>query len=241
MTPSAILFGSIGVLSETSDMQRRAYNQALAEAGVSWKWDQATYSELLEMSGGRDRLSMLGRATGQPFDEAQIVSIHARKTELACAMVREHAQLRPGVLELVELAKDQGLALGLVTSTYAANIDAILDASAGALSRSDFGVIVDREAVSEGKPAPDAYLKALRALNLRADQALAIEDTAVSIASARRAGIEVVATPGALTSDQDFHEARLVLPQLSVAGGRLDPRLLSILTGDTAAQLRAVP
>ena len=35
----AILFGSIGTLIETSDLQREAFNQAFKEAGLDWYWD----------------------------------------------------------------------------------------------------------------------------------------------------------------------------------------------------------
>tara|TARA_B110000503_G_scaffold47893_1_gene77939 strand:+ start:1294 stop:1407 length:114 start_codon:yes stop_codon:yes gene_type:complete len=36
MTVKAVFFGSIGTLVETSDLQRRAFNQAFAEAGLDW-------------------------------------------------------------------------------------------------------------------------------------------------------------------------------------------------------------
>ncbi|MEO1490374.1 MAG: HAD-IA family hydrolase [Pseudomonadota bacterium] len=236
----AILLGSIGVLAETSELQRRAYNQALAEAGVSWEWDEETYAELLEMAGGRDRLALLGRATGQPFSDAQIAAIHTRKTELACAAVRAQASLRPGIATLVQFAKARGIALGLVTSTYAPNVEAILDAAGDALSAPDFAVIVTRDDIAQGKPAPDAYLKALGSLGLAPEEALAIEDTASSIASARRAGLNVVATPGAYTADQDFHEADLVMPSLEAGASGLDARFLAMIGDQPQVQLHLV-
>ena len=64
MKKAAVLFGSIGSIVESSDIQRRAYNQALREAGLSWEWDLDTYAELLTQAGGKERLAMLeiGRA-----------------------------------------------------------------------------------------------------------------------------------------------------------------------------------
>ena len=44
----AILFGSIGTLIETSDLQREAFNQAFKEAGLDWYWDQEDYTKLLK-------------------------------------------------------------------------------------------------------------------------------------------------------------------------------------------------
>lgn len=239
MTLSAILFGSIGVVAETSDIQRRAYNTALGEAGLGWAWDVETYRDLLAITGGRDRLAMLARATGTPLTDAQIAAIHARKTELACAEVRRNAVLRPGVAEIAALAKERGLALGFVTSTYAPNVDAILDAAGDRLPRSAFGVIVTRDDVADAKPAPDPYLFALARLGIGPDQAIAIEDTAASLASARRAGLRVIATPGAFTADQDFHEADLLCPALATPGGTIDPRVLSLIEAGAPAELQA--
>ena len=87
MSKSVVLFGSIGTLVETSDIQRRASNQAMHEAGLLWHWDDLVYRELLTQSGGLDRLSILARATGTDLDPAAMVQIHARKTELPCAEV----------------------------------------------------------------------------------------------------------------------------------------------------------
>ena len=59
MIKTALLFGSIGTVMETSDVQRRAYNQALKEAGLNWVWTREIYAELLSQSGGQERLAML--------------------------------------------------------------------------------------------------------------------------------------------------------------------------------------
>ena len=43
----AILFGSIGTLVETSEIQRKSYNLAFEKVGVEWYWNTATYCNLL--------------------------------------------------------------------------------------------------------------------------------------------------------------------------------------------------
>jgi HAD superfamily hydrolase (TIGR01509 family) len=229
MPKTALLFGSIGSVVETSDIQRRAYNQALQEAGVHWVWDRETYAELLEQAGGKERLSMLASATGAILSAEQIEKIHARKTEIACEeVVRAHVSPRPGVSELIRLGKERGMKLAFVTTTYRPNIDAIFEAAKPALSEEDFDAVVARVDVTHPKPAPDAYLFALRELGVEPSDALAIEDTAASVMSAKRAGLTVVATPGELTSGQDFWQADIVLDALATAG-TLDERVLALL------------
>ena len=226
----ALLFGSIGAIMETSDIQRRAYNAALHEAGLPWVWDRAVYAELLEQSGGKDRLEMLAAATGFKLSPAQIDAIHARKMELACAeIVARRVPPRSGVVNLVRLAKDRGIKLGFVTTTYQPNIDAIFAALGDLVTPQDFDHIVDRDAVKFGKPAPDAYLDTLGALAVAADAALAIEDTALSVMSAKRAGIVTVAVPGEISASQDFWQADLVVPALADDQGLIDQRILDLL------------
>jgi HAD superfamily hydrolase (TIGR01509 family) len=55
-----------------------------------------------------------------------------------------------------------------------------------------FDVIVTVSDVDHGKPAPDAYLRAIDLLGVRADACVAYEDTASGLESARGAGIPVI-------------------------------------------------
>jgi len=229
MAKTTLMFGSIGAVVETSDIQREAYNDAMREAGLNWHWDRETYADLLTQVGGKERLAHLAAATGTHLHQDQIVKVHQRKTELACArMVSENVKLRPGVGELVRVAKERGLKLAFVTTTYEPNIDAVFAIGGDEFARMDFDYISSREKVRRGKPAPDAYLAALSALGVAADDVLAVEDTANSVMAAKRAGIDVIATPGAITLGQDFWQADLVLESLGTIDG-IDRRVLDML------------
>ena len=52
----SILFGSIGSLVESSEIQRKAFNEAFKEFGVDWYWNVANYIKMLEKPGGLNRL-----------------------------------------------------------------------------------------------------------------------------------------------------------------------------------------
>ena len=80
-----------------------------------------------------------------------------------------------------------------------------------------FEVIRCRDDVAPGraKPHPDIYLAALTALGVRADDAVAIEDSLNGMRAARAAGIYTVVTPTPVTAQLDFAEADLVLPSLT--------------------------
>ena len=57
MSYKAVLFGSIGTLAETSDLQRDAFNEAFKISGLDWFWDEDIYRKLLSKSGGTSRIN----------------------------------------------------------------------------------------------------------------------------------------------------------------------------------------
>lgn len=208
MKPTALFIGSIGVLAETSDIQRRSYNKALKEAGLDWEWDADTYRELLTDSGGVKRLSRLNQEKEANLSDDDIKKIHARKTELACQEITSGGtSLRPGVAELIAKALAQGIKVALVTSTYQENIDAIAKAAGDDLPLDKFSAVMTRDDADNNKPAPDVYLAALKRLSLDGSEVIAIEDSEPSLQAAKEAGIYTVVTPGKFTDQQDFSAA----------------------------------
>lgn len=214
----AVIFGAIGVIAETSDLQRQSFNAAFAEAGLDWVWDAETYRTLLSVNGGQNRLRAYRDADPARADvsDALIATIHERKTaHYATIIAGGGLAPRAGVVALMATCKAAGVMTALCTSTSRANVDAIADGLAGQLDFADFASITTIDKIAAVKPAPDAYLHCLGALGLTADEVTAIEDTPVSMASARTAGIAVIATPGAMTADQDFSDAALVVSDLN--------------------------
>ncbi len=200
---TTLLFGSIGTIVETSELQRRAFNQAFAEAELGWEWDTETYQELLKKSGGRQRIEDYATAQGRAVDAT---ALHTRKTEIFDQMMREEAlEPRPGVPEVVRAAKSEGIRLGFVTSTSRRNTDAVFAALNGKIEPADFDFIGDDTMVKHSKPAPDIYEVAKEALGIDPETCLAIEDTPVSLSAAQAAGIECIAFPGAYADIDGFN------------------------------------
>jgi HAD superfamily hydrolase (TIGR01509 family) len=123
--------------------------------------------------------------------------------------------LRPGVANFIDQALENGIKLAFVTSTSKDNVDAVFQALKNQLHRSNFSFIGNDKMVSNTKPSPDIYLKALSELNLKAEDCVAIEDTEVSMQSALAASIKCIGFPGAFAKDNDFSSAILVTDILS--------------------------
>ncbi len=218
MTRKALFFGAIGTLAETSDMQRRAFNAAFDDAGLSWNWGETEYRELLKKPGGKRRIEDYARARAQTVDAADI---HARKVAHFKKIVAEEGlEPRDGVVDLITAAKNGGLKLGFVTSTGQEQIDLILGNLDG-IEASDFDYIGERGKVENGKPAPDIYLDALSTLSVNAQDAVAIEDTPESAMAALAAGIDCIAFPGGDAHGRDFPDGAII------PDGPLTPDLLN--------------
>jgi HAD superfamily hydrolase (TIGR01509 family) len=63
-----------------------------------------------------------------------------------------------------------------------------------------FDEVVTADDVTEGKPAPDVFLKAAKLLGVAPADCLALEDAPAGIIAARRAGMQVIAIPSPLSS-----------------------------------------
>ena len=50
MAIKAVLFGSIGTIIETSDIQRNCFNQAFQKVGLNWYWSKKIYKSMLKLS-----------------------------------------------------------------------------------------------------------------------------------------------------------------------------------------------
>lgn len=233
---AALLFDVDGTLADTEEIHRRAFNEAFAAAGLQWHWDQPLYRELLEVTGGRERIRFfLERyprpdAPGDDLD-ASIAQLHLDKTAIYNHILAEGVvPLRPGVERLIEEARAAGLQLAIATTTTPVNVTSLLENSFSGDVSGYFAVIAAGNVVPDKKPAADIYHYALQQLGLQASQCLAIEDSANGLCAARGAGIDTVITVNRYTSGQDFSGAALVLDQLGepdsacrVLQGGLDP------------------
>ncbi|MEM7349226.1 MAG: HAD family hydrolase [Acidobacteriota bacterium] len=221
MNVTALVFGSLGTLTETSALHRQAFNETFAEEGLDWYWDEPTYRNLLDHVGGVNRIQTYaaGRADQAPIDATWAAALHARKTERYAKLVRStELSLRPGVERLLREAEAAGIKRGLATGTSLDNIEASLDAVGNLISLTDFDAYTTRDVIEHAKPSPAAHRRCVGLLAVESDGVLAIEDSADGVASAADAGLAVVATPGRFVSDQSFDRADLVMSDLGAPG-----------------------
>ena len=202
---SAILFGSISTVADTSELQRRAFNDAFAEHGLDWRWDREDYLAMLETAGGRDRVAEYARSRGESVDAD---AVHETKSvRFRESLGSSGLAARPGVLDTIRGAKDQGLKVGLVTTTSPDNVSALIEALGPDLRRDDFDVVVDSSRVDTPKPDAAAYAYALREVGEERSACVAVEDNVNGVQAAAAAGVTCVAFPNENTAAHEFPDA----------------------------------
>lgn len=218
----ALIFDVDGTLADTESAHLAAFNQAFAEVGLDWHWDVPLYTQLLEVSGGRERLRAYWESRpdrpheiGSSAVEQTLARLHELKTAAYERAVQAgQVQMRPGVLDLLAEAASAGMRLAIATTTSPVNIASLLRRWVGPDGARRFEVIEDASTAVRKKPDPLVYRQTLQRLGLPASACLAFEDSANGLLAARAAGLATVVTPNTFTAHHDFGGALRVVPDL---------------------------
>ncbi len=217
----ALIFDVDGTLADTEELHRQAFNEAFFSCGVAWRWGPALYAELLQITGGKERIA--GYISQQQMPAAErgrllrlVPQIHAAKTRLYRELVAlGHLHPRPGVVRLMREARAAGVKLAIASTTSPENVESLLLSSFGEDSPRWFSAIATGDVVPSKKPAPDIYNLALEMLGTPPERAVAFEDSAIGVRAAKAAGLFTVATPTLWSIGQNFSSADLVLTSLA--------------------------
>ena len=219
---NALIFDVDGTLADTEMVHMASFNQAFAEEGLDWHWDVPLYTELLNISGGKERIRhywMQQHPDMKDIDggglQDTIERLHAIKTAAYENAVQQgQVQLRPGVLALIETAHAQGLRLAIATTTSPVNIAVLLRGAIGPDWKELFSVIEDASTAPKKKPNPQVYLQTLTRLGLPAHECMAFEDSNNGLQAANGAGLATIITPTDFTRHHDFSGAAHMLADL---------------------------
>jgi HAD superfamily hydrolase (TIGR01509 family) len=243
----ALLFDCDGVIVETEELHRLAYNGAFEAFGLKIDgtpvtWDTMYYDKLQNtVGGGKPKMrwhfttTMGGRwpdvtagsfVMTAPQDEdsrgALIDALQEKKTEIYTTIVDKAATARPGVLALMDEAiAAEGVAVGICSAATRAGFEKVVNSVVGEARLAKLDVIIAGDDVERKKPDPEIYNTARARLGLPASQCVVIEDSLVGLRAAVGAGMRCVVTYTASTAGEDFYVegASAKLLDLSQRGG----------------------
>ena len=217
----AILFDVDGTLAETEGLGHLpAFNSALEQVGVPWRWDAQIYKKLLRITGGFERLKayreMLrehdaSEASQLPSDSL-LKEVHLIKNQIYTQLVeRGVVQSRPGLFGFINQIAAQQKIWGIVTTTSRSNWDGLWQWVLKEGMQTEPAVVICGEDVMCKKPNPEAYVLAAQKLNLDPGTCLAVEDSENGVIAAKEAGMEVLVVRSQFFADGDFSDASYVV------------------------------
>jgi HAD superfamily hydrolase (TIGR01509 family) len=186
--PSAAVFDNDGLLLDTEEAWTRAEQTLFAGLGREF-----TTEHKRTLIGSSRALAAVKLETilERPGEGERLMDeLHELVMEEALAGVAP----RPGALELLARLREAGIPLAVASNSERAFLERTLS-GAGLLSDGPFATVVSANDVEHPKPAPDIYREACRRLGVAPEQAVALEDSPIGVASAAAAGMFVIGVP----------------------------------------------
>ncbi|MCK9598766.1 MAG: HAD family hydrolase [Sphaerochaeta sp.] len=202
-TDKALIFDFNGTLFWDSEYHRQAWNS------VSMQYRKKPLSlEESHYLNGRTNAETITYLSGYLPGTAELERLSEEKELIYqhICMDNQPLHLAPGFLGLAARAKALGVPMAIATSAGKSNIERY-KLWFGLCDIIDEDLIIYDDGVRKGKPEPDIYLDACRALGIEPALCTVFEDTRAGILSAKGAGIGsiwAVASPG---SDRDTLQA----------------------------------
>ncbi|PYF08525.1 HAD family hydrolase [Ureibacillus chungkukjangi] len=203
----ALIFDFDGTIIDTETAWYITFRDAYKTHGVDLTLEQ--YSQCLGTSlHSFNPYTHLKTHHNLPIDLEEFKQlVQQQHTEM---MIKE--RVRPGILQLLETAKSQGLKIGLASSSERSWIDKFVKLHG---IENYFECYCTADTVKKVKPDPELYLQALEKLGVEASEAIAIEDSPNGARAAVAAGIPTVVIKNDITNQLPFSEGHHTIESLT--------------------------
>ena len=183
--PAAVFWDMDGTLVDTEPYWINAEHSIVEEAGGVWNDEYAHQLVGNDLMVSAEFIRDNSPVTLEPVE---IVEDLLRRV---IAQVSEHVPWRPGAVELLTALRTAGVPNALVTMSWRSLADSVVSA----LPDDTFAAVITGDEVEHGKPHPEPYLAAARALGVEVTDCIAIEDSPTGVRSAVAAGVPTLAVP----------------------------------------------
>jgi beta-phosphoglucomutase len=190
MPVRALIFDFNGTLSDDEPILCGIFRGLFAEHGKPLS-AQEYYDELAGLSDPEIVRTWLGR------DHPDVDAVIDERVERYRAAVADGSSVHEHVREAVRYAAER-VPLAICSGAARAEIEPVVEAAGLAAC---FQAVVSSDDVVHGKPDPEGYLQTLRLLG-DPEGSLVFEDTEAGIASAKGAGLRVIAKRGTLDPER---------------------------------------
>lgn len=200
MTPSTMLlraaiFDMDGTLVDNMDFHNRAWVALARKLGL----EDLTAERFQTEFAGKKNEEILPELLGRPLLHEELNQLAEEKESHYRAIYRPNLALHTGADAFLARLREAEVPMAVATAAPQSNRELVLD---GLAIRSLFARVVGAEEVTRGKPAPDIFLAAAKALELDPTVCVAFEDAINGVISARTAGMVTVGITTTTSAEQ---------------------------------------
>ena len=211
LTPKAVLFDMDGVLYDSMPYHARSWHSSMARLGINMVPEEAYEYEGMR---GVETIKMLARRQwGKEIsdDEAALMYEEKAKDFRACPK----AQKMESVEELMRMIKADGLKIVIVTGSGQRTLLQRLEDDFNGLVSTN--LVVTSFDVKHGKPDPEPYLRGLDKAEVKANEAIVVENAPLGVRAAVAAGIFTIAVNTGPLPDKALADegANLIFPTMT--------------------------
>ncbi|MCY1015183.1 HAD family hydrolase [Pyxidicoccus sp. MSG2] len=190
----AVVFDMDGTLVDNMVFHNQAWVALARKLGLS-----LTADDFQTHFAGKKNEEILPALLGRPLDSEELHRLAEEKENHYRTLYRPHLRLHRGAEAFIARLREARIATAIATAAPQGNRELVLD---GLGIRPLFNRVVGAEEVTRGKPSPDIFLAAAKALGVEPSACLAFEDAVLGVMSARDAGMTVVGITTAAPADQ---------------------------------------
>lgn len=196
MKYKAVVFDMDGVIFDSERLVLECWTEAAEKYGIK-DIDKVFYKCIGTNRAQTKEITMAYYGENFPYDKFRAEASRLYHSRYDGGRL----PMKPGVVELLEYLKAQGIRVALASSTrYDVVYQEIRDA--GILPY--FQNLTCGDMVTVSKPNPEIFLKACEALEVAPEEAIAIEDSFNGIRAAHRAGMFPVMVPDMVAPDAEM-------------------------------------
>lgn len=200
----AVIFDMDGVLVDSEPFWRIAMIKGFQEVGIDF-----TDEHCKTTTGMRFDEVVKHWHQVSPWENKSVVEVEQGVVDHLCELIREQGKPMPGALEALVHFKGEGKKVGLATSSYHRLVDVILEKLD---AHHHFHAVESAEHLEYGKPHPQVFLNCAKALGVKPQHCLVIEDSVNGVISAKAARMKVLAVP----EPADFDNPKFAIADLKL-------------------------
>lgn len=208
MALEAVLFDFDGVVLDTSDQLFQGYKKIFDRYNA--KYTEKDFNEIYGLKT-KEHFKKIFLDNNIKISNTEVNELVTERDEYYRELCSKNLKALPGVNNLLKELKNNGLKVGLASSSSKGNLNFLLP-KIGLYTY--FDQIIAGTDVSNGKPNPEIYLKTCERLEVNPSDCVGIEDTEIGVNALKNASIKSIVVTLTNRRQYNFSKADLVIRSL---------------------------